>query len=183
MFDFLRNTRQKIGCKLNKLDSMRTCRRQWKHVEDTRDIVIISDITSEDAEQAVSNLRAELKKLCPLAKITTLNYFDKKVRSDANRFISADNSEYFSDDNFNWFYKIKSETLINHLKSDYDMAILISKGDKPYIPFIFQFASAKLLIGNKATNDSRMNFVIDATHRSLVQTNAEIIKYLKMFFC
>ncbi len=112
-----------------------------------------------------------------------ISYYDKKIRTDVNNFVSNQGIvEYFTDDDFSFFYKIKSDSLKNYLSADYDMAIMIAKGQKPYLPYTFRYVRAALRIGNKATNDDKMNFIIDAVTRTPDDLNKEILKYLKMFF-
>lgn len=183
MIEFIDRILQKIGNSINSLKQVKPTQRQWKDLASVKDIVIVSDVTPEETENAIVSLRSELKKICPDAKVLMISYYDKKIRSDANNFVSNQGiAEYFTDDDFNFVYKLKSESLKQYLAADYDMAIMIAKGQKTYVPFIFQYVRAALRIGNKATNDGNMNFVINADHKSTVETNKEIIKYLKMFF-
>ncbi|MCQ2228546.1 MAG: hypothetical protein MJZ13_02230 [Bacteroidales bacterium] len=183
MFEFADKLLQKIGNSLNELKSVKPTQRVWKDLMTVRDIVIISDVTPEETETAITNLRIELKKICPSAKVLMISYYDKKVRPDANNFVSnQDIAEYFTDEDFNVFYKIKSNSLKQYLKADYDMAIMIAKGKKKYVPYIFQYIRAALRIGNKSTDNGNMNFIINADCRTTSDTNKEIIKYLKMFF-
>jgi len=183
MFEFVDRLLQKIGNSLNELKLVKPTQRKWKDLASVRDIVIVSDVTPEETETAITNLRIELKKLCPESKVLMISYYDKKIRPNANNFVSnQDIAEYFTDDDFNAFYKIKSESLRQYLAADYDMAIMIAKGNKKYVPYIFQYVRAALRIGNKATNDGNMNFIINADCRTTGDTNKEIIKYLKMFF-
>lgn len=183
MFEFIDNIRQQIGNRLNKLKNVRPSQKQWKDLTSVQNIVIVSDITPQETEKAIVNLRTELKKLCPNSKVMMISYYDKKIRTDANNFVSNQGIvEYFTDDDISFFYKINSESLKDYLAVDYDMAIMIAKGEKKYLPYVFQYVRAALRIGNKATNDGQMNFVINAITRTTDELNKEIIKYLKMFF-
>lgn len=182
--EFIDKIRQSIGNKLNDFKLVKPSQRKWTDLKSVNDIVLVSDVTSEDMEEATVNLRSELKQLCPNAKVLMLSYYDKKIRTDANNFVSNEGiSEFITDDDFNYFYKMNSDSLKMYIKRDYDMAILLSKGEKKYISYVFQYIRAALRIGNKKTNDGKMNFVIDADNRmSAQEINREIIKYLKMFF-
>lgn len=183
MFEFINNIRQSIGDRLNKLRNVRPTQKQWKNLAAVQNIVIVSDITPQETESAIINLRGELKKLCPNAKVLMISYYDKKIRTDANNFVSNQGIvEYFTDDDFSFLYKITSESLKEYLQADYDMAIMIAKGEKPYLPYVFRYIRAALRIGNKATNDGRMNFIINVVTRTTEELNKEILKYLRMFF-
>lgn len=183
MLETINHIRQQIGDKLNKLSSVSPSKKQWKDLASVQNIVIVSDITPPETEKAIVNLRSELKKICPNSKVMMISYYDKKIRTDVNNFVSNQGIvEYFTDDDFSFFYKIKSDSLKNYLSADYDMAIMIAKGQKPYLPYTFRYVRAALRIGNKATNDDKMNFIIDAVTRTPDDLNKEILKYLKMFF-
>ena len=183
MFEIINKIRQQIGDKFNKLKNVRPSQKQWKNLDSVQNIVIVSDITPIETEKAIVSLRGELKKICPNSKVMMISYYDKKVRTDINNFVSNQGIvEYFTDDDISFFYKITSDSLKSYLSDDYDMAIMIAKGEKPYLPYIFRYVRAALRIGNKVTNDGKMNFVINTITRNPDDLNKEILKYLKMFF-
>lgn len=181
--EYINKLLQKIGDSLNGLKKIKPTQKTWTNLANVKNVVILSDVTDKETATAIVNLRSELRKLCPDAKVVMLSYYDKKVCTEVNNFVSNQGIvEYFTNDDFSFYYKIESESLKTYLDEDYDMAIMIAQGSKKYVPYIFRYIRAALRIGNKSTNNCLMNFVINADTRTLADTNKEIIKYLQMFF-
>ena len=92
-------------------------------------VLLVADVTSEKARDAVSGLKTELKRICPKAQLNIAGFYNKEKGVTYN-LISDDKVKYFTEDSFSFFFQFKDEDVKSLLTSGYDMAIFFTGQDK-----------------------------------------------------
>lgn len=146
-------------------------------------VLLVADVTSEKARDAVSGLKTELKRICPKAQLNIAGFYNKEKGVTYN-FISDDKVKYFTEDSFSFFFQFKDEDVKSLLTSGYDMAIFFTGQDNIMLDYASSFVVADLRLGWTGSYLDKiglLNFSI-IRDSDLNVSVRNIIENLKMIF-
>ncbi len=161
MSNILLKFRQRIGDWLNEYNP-KLCDSQTFRgpLLEKKKVLILSAITSSEDKETIAAIKKEVREMCPRAEIHTIGYCADKGES----LISDKYEEYFTEKDLSFFFKIKSNRLIEALGAGYDIMIVVNRGESVSLNYIAKFALASLRVGCAGTvldKEGILNFVIE----------------------
>ncbi|MDO4461692.1 MAG: hypothetical protein Q4C30_04235 [Bacteroidia bacterium] len=169
-----------VGNHLNHLNKVAPCTLSLQKLKEMKSILIISENNTSEQDTALEKLRKEVSTLSPNAKLSSLSLYRKDKKSPAR--ISAGNSTFISQEDFNIFYKFKSEELKNIINQQYDIVLVSSISYNKYISYILPFLRTVLMVGCKSIYENSVNIMIDSNTKSIETYNKEALANIKMIF-
>lgn len=181
MSNILLNFRQRIGDWLNEYNP-KLCDSQTFRgpLLEKKKVLILSTITSTEDKETISAIKKEFREMCPHAEIHTIGYCADKSES----LISDKYEEYFTEKDISFFFKIKSQRLIEALGAGYDIMIVLNRDDSVSLNYIAKFALASLRVGCAGTildKKGVLNFVIEYNGEG-TQMSKKLRSCLEMVF-
>lgn len=177
---FCENIRIKIGHYLNGLSKIKNKQIENKKPSEVTRVLILSDMSMLNNQQGISTLKKTFKDICPKISFTEI-HFNSKVTPESETLISDKNREYFSEEDFSFFFKIRNQTVMEYLQNDYDIVFLLTAENHVYIDFLFQYAKGSLFMGRSGLSE-RLNFIVDIKTNDIKALSDAICKNYKMIF-
>lgn len=182
MSNIFRKIRLKIADRLlsNRLKTDRD--KEFKPLSAMQSALIIIDITNQEDDKTLKEIKSELKRCCKNATIKLLCYFDTKKRGGNTTLISDGNTEYFNNNDLTFFYTPKNRAIDKILKKHYDISIaLINDKDSPLL-LLSRFVNSSFRAGKKELNDEQFDLMIRTDNNDSISfLGKQLIYYLEMF--
>lgn len=182
MLQFALGIRRKIGLWLNG----RTVTQPHSFsgpVAEKKSVLVVCDLDEDQNRQSISQLKGEMKKLCPKASVSIACCFSKDSKSALN-VISDDEVRYFSEDGLSFFFKFKDADLLDFLQKGYDIAIFLSKTDNVVANFASAYVAAGLRVGwanSELDRNGLLNFCVSSKDGREGKVS-DVVDSLKMLF-
>ncbi|MCF0191296.1 MAG: hypothetical protein HUJ96_08545 [Marinilabiliaceae bacterium] len=180
MANWISNFRRWVGNSLNHLGHTGKCSLSLSPLKEMKSILILS--TAEDSMHidAMNVMRTKLMKLCPSAKVTALLYYTKQKNEEAH--ISAGDIQYYTNEEFSFFFKIKSDVIIDCFSNEYDVIIVSETTYNKYIDFILPYLRSVLKIGSQSAYCDKLNIMINSNASDISQFNTDTLNTFEMLF-
>lgn len=143
-----------------------------------RSILIVSDVSRAEQIAAQNELRKNISKISPSAKVVSVNYHDKTT--NPTTLISDKNVEYFTAEDFTFFFRIRNEKLKEYLASEYDMALILCNEQQTHINFIAPYIRSQIKIGQRNIGEKYLNIMLDTQSQSTAELGKTMVENIKM---
>ncbi len=182
MIEFALGIRRRIGDWLNHRSAVGHPDVFRGPLSDKHRVLIISSAGSAEDKKSISAAKKTVLQLCPSADVSVLCHCPQ---SGGQTFISDNCEEYFSEKDLSFFFKIKSQRMLNLLSKKYDMAIALAQDGDILANYIARFVVADLRIGRLGTTLDKqglLNFVVKSEHGNGLSAMNDVASSLRMFF-
>lgn len=143
-----------------------------------RDILIIADVSRTEQIAAQTELKKNISKISPMAKVVSVNYHDKTT--NPTTLISDKNVEYFTAEDFTFFFKMRNEKLLEYLARDYDMALFLCNEPQIHINFIAPYVRSQIKIGRRSIGEKYLNIMLDTQSSTTAELGRTMVDNIKM---
>lgn len=161
MINLALSLRQRIGDQLNGRAKVGQPSQFRGPLDAKKSILVLMLMLGPDDQAALANIKKRLKELCPQAAIKCLCFYQKTEAGD--NFIGNSEVEYFTENDFNFFFAFKSQRLREFLAPTYDMSVVLTVRDHLFVDFTAHYVHSALRIGDRHLRlaaDGTLNFIV-----------------------
>jgi hypothetical protein len=147
---FINRLKIKYSCyKLKKEKELRKTKPFFCNLKKAKSVGVIYDASIKSEFETVQTFIKDLKALVP--EVISLGYINGNETKDFH--IQPKDFQFFNNNDLNWSFKPKNNTIQNFASKKFDILIDLSMIDNLPIIYILKWSQAKFIVGKKHSSD------------------------------